>query len=160
MIKNEQIKASEVELTGADGEPLGIVPTEEALALARKLKVDLVCESLLRSPPPCRLVRAGRARDEANQAKRKARAPKVKEIRLTPNIEEHDYDVKKTQAERILKGGDAALLVVKLSGAKEGDRAKALLESLIRELAPYGSKKTGIQLNGKQAAVQLDPKED
>jgi len=159
MIKNEQIKASEVDLTGVDGEPIGVVRTEEALAMARNLKVDLVCDSLLRSPPPCRLVRAGQVRDEANQAKRKERAPKVKEIRLTPNIEEHDYDVKKTQAERILKGGDAALLVVKLSGPREGDRAKALLETLVKELVPYGSKQTGIQLSGKQASVQLNPKE-
>jgi len=160
MIKNEQIKASEVDLTGVDGEPIGVVRTEEALAMARNLKVDLVCDSLLRSPPPCRLVRAGQARDEANQAKRKERAPKVKEIRLTPNIEEHDYDVKKTQAERILKGGDAALLVVKLSSPREGERAKALLETLVKELAPYGAKQTGIQLSGKQASVQLQPKED
>jgi len=160
MLMNEKIKASEVALIGVDGEHLGVMKTSEALAMARKLKVDLVCESLLSSPPPCRLIGAGAAREAKQQEKRRERAPKVKELRLTPYIEAHDYDTKKTQAERILKGGDAALFVVKLSGAKEGEAAKRLLENLIRDLAPYGSKKTGIQLSGKQAAAQLDPKED
>lgn len=159
MIMNEKIKASEVRLIGVDGEDLGIVPTKEALAEAKRLKVDLVCESLLSSPPPCRLIGAGAAKSAAAQAKKRERAPKVKEIRLTPHIEEHDFDTKRTQAERILKAGDSALLVVRLSNGKESEAAKALLERLVKELAPLGAKKTGIQTSGKQAAVQLDAKE-
>ena len=71
MIMNEKIKASEVQLTGLDGESLGVVPTTEALAMARKLKVDLVCDSLMSSPPPCRLALADAAKREAQQAKKK-----------------------------------------------------------------------------------------
>lgn len=56
MIKNEKIRAAEVELTGLNGEQLGIVPTSEALAMAKRLKVDLVCLSLMSSPPPCKLI--------------------------------------------------------------------------------------------------------
>jgi len=156
MIKNEKIKAFEVQLTGVNGEDLGIVPTSEALAMARKLKVDLVCTSLMTSPPPCRLIGAGAAKQEAQQARKQERAPKLKEIRLTPHIEEHDYDTKLQQAERILKAGDAVLLVVKIQG-KEGAKAKELLEALLKDLKPSGKPKTGIQLSGKQAAVQLDP---
>jgi translation initiation factor IF-3 len=157
MIKNEKIKASAVALTGIDGEDLGIVPTSEALALARKLKVDLVCVSLLSSPPPCRLIGAGAVKQEQQQARKREREPKLKEIRLTPHIEDHDYDTKKQQAERILTAGDAVLLVIRIQG-KEGERAKTLLEALVKELAPFGIKKTGIQLSGKQASVQLHPK--
>lgn len=62
MIKNEKIRAAEVELTGLNGEQLGIVPTSEALAMAKRLKVDLVCLSLMSSPPPCKLIeRSGQA---------------------------------------------------------------------------------------------------
>ncbi|TBL72461.1 translation initiation factor IF-3 [Paenibacillus thalictri] len=154
MIINEKIKASEVLLTGIDGEELGIVKTADALAMARKLKVDLVCMSLLSSPPPCRLIGAGAAKQEAQQTRQ--REAKVKEIRLTPQIEEHDLDTKKQMAERILKSGDAVLLVVRVQG-KEGARAKELLESLVKQLGGSGRPKTGIQLSGKQAAVQLDP---
>ncbi len=156
MIMNEKIKASEVQLTGINGEELGIVPTSEALALARKLKVDLVCTSLMSSPPPCKLIGKGAAKQEEQQARKREREPKIKEIRLTAHIEEHDFDTKKQQAERILKSGDAVLAVVRLQG-KEGPKAKELLQSLLQELKPYGRPKTGIQLSGKQAAVQIDP---
>ncbi|MDQ1909990.1 translation initiation factor IF-3 [Paenibacillus sp. GD4] len=156
MIMNEKIKAAEVHLTGVDGEDLGVVATSEALAMARKLKVDLVCTSLMSSPPPCQLIGAGAAKQEAQQARKREKAPKVKEIRLTTQIEEHDYDTKRQQAERILSSGDAVLLVVKLQG-KEGERAKELLESLLKDLSSVGRKQTGIQLSGKQAAVQVDP---
>lgn len=160
MIMNEKIKASEVQLTGVDGENLGIVPTSEALAMAKRLKVDLVCTSLMSSPPPCKLIGRGAAKQEAQQERKQARKleqpPKVKEIRLTANIEDHDYETKRNQAERILSAGDAVQLVIRLQG-KEGAKAKELLESLLKELAPFGTKASGIQLDGKQAAVQVNP---
>ncbi|NOU96789.1 translation initiation factor IF-3 [Paenibacillus sp. LMG 31456] len=156
MIMNEKIKSSEVQLTGINGEDLGIVATSEALLMARKLKVDLVCTSLMSSPPPCKLIGAGAAKQEALAERKKDHKPKLKEIRLTPQIEDHDYETKKQQAERILKSGDAVLLVVSIRG-KEGDRAKELLEALLKDLNPMGRKKTGIQLSGKQAMVQIDP---
>lgn len=160
MIKNEKIKASEVWLTGVNGEDLGVVPTTEALALARKLKVDLICTSLMSSPPPCKLAGASQAKQEALQEKQQARkqeqGAKVKEIRLTPQIEDHDLETKKRQAERILGAGDAVQFVVRIQG-KEGAAAKALLETLLQDLRALGRPRTGIQLSGKQAAVQVDP---
>lgn len=160
MIKNEKIKASEVHVTGMQGEDLGVMSTKEALLLAKQLKVDLVCTSLMSSPPPCKLIGAGQAKQEAMQEKQQARkserAPKIKELRLTPHIEDHDLDTKCQQATRILQGGDAVQLVVKITG-KEGAQAKALLEGLIKDLSAYGRKQTGIQLSGKQASVQLNP---
>ncbi|GIP39365.1 translation initiation factor IF-3 [Paenibacillus sp. J31TS4] len=158
MIKNEKIRAAEVELTGLDGEELGIVPTEEALAMAKRLKVDLVCTSLLFSPPPCRLIGAGAAREQEQQARKREKSGKLKEIRLTPRIEEHDYETKKLQAERLLAGGGSVQLTVRIQG-KEGAVAKTLLERLAQELASAGRRATGIQLSGKQAAVRLDPVE-
>lgn len=161
MIMNEQIKASEVQLTGADGEDLGVVSRDEALALARKLKVDLVCTSLLSSPPPCRLVGRGAARDERNRERREERKKeqpaKAKEIRLTARIEEHDYETKRRQADKLLAAGDAVQLVVKLSNAKEGPEAKGLLERLAKDLSGVGKKETGIQVSGKQASVKINP---
>src|SRR5690606_35693271 len=85
IIMNEKIKAAEVQLTGINGEALGIIATSEALAMAKKLNVDLVCTSLRPSPPPCRLVGGGRAKRGASQASRKEREPNLKEQRLTPN---------------------------------------------------------------------------
>ena len=157
MIKNEKIKASEIHLTGIHGEDLGIMPTSEALAMARRLKVDLVCNSLFTSPPPCQLIGAGAAKAQKQQARKNDGPVKVKEIRLTPQIEDHDYETKKNQAYKLLSAGNAVSLVVKIQG-KEGAKAKALLEELVLELKEAGTKQSGIQVSGKQAMVQLNPK--
>ncbi|WP_373231882.1 translation initiation factor IF-3 [Cohnella sp.] len=161
MILNDKIKATEVLLTGVNGESLGIVATSEALAMARKLKVDLVCTSLFSSPPPCKLVSRGAAKQEAAKEKqdiRKKEQPlKLKEIRLTANIEDHDYETKQRQAEKLLSSGIAVQLVVKLQNSKEGAKAKELLERLLKELAASGKKESGIQVSGKQAAIRVNP---
>ncbi len=160
IIMNEKIKSAEVWLTGLNGEDLGVVKRDEALKIARDLKADLVCTSLFSSPPPCKLVAKGMAKQEASkekQAVRKQEGPlKVKEIRLTANIEDHDYDTKYRQADKLLASGNAVQFVVKLQG-KEGPQAKELLERLLKDLAPSGRKETGIQLSGKQAAVKVIP---
>ncbi|WP_172253733.1 translation initiation factor IF-3 [Saccharibacillus deserti] len=156
MIKNEKIKAAEVDVTGVNGEALGIMATGAALKLAKELGVDLVCTSLYSSPPPCSLISSGKAKEAKQQEKKASRPSKTKEIRLTANIEEHDYETKKNQAQRILEGGDSVQFVVKVYG-KEGTKAKELLEELLRDLQGTGTKKTGIQVSGKQAAVQVDP---
>ncbi|PYY26560.1 translation initiation factor IF-3 [Paenibacillus illinoisensis] len=161
MIMNEKIKASEIELTGLNGEDLGIMSTKEALALAKQYKVDLVCLSLMTSPPPCKLIRAGAAIQEAQQEKKKSsKSPdkrKVKEIRLNLQMEDHDRDTKQAQAERILKKGDSVKLVIQVHGSKEGAAGKEWAEQLSKSLAEYGTKTTGIQVSGKQVVVQLDP---
>ncbi len=161
MILNEKIKAKEVLLTGVNGESLGVVATTEALAMARKLKVDLVCTSLFSSPPPCKLVSRGAAKQEAAKEKqdfRKKEQPlKLKEIRLTANIEDHDYETKQRQAEKLLSSGNAVQLVVKLQNSKEGAKAKDLLERLVLSLGSSGKKESGIQVSGKQAAVRVNP---
>jgi translation initiation factor IF-3 len=160
ILVNEKIKASEVQLTGVNGEDLGVIPRDEALALARKLKVDLVCTSLFSSPPPCKLVSRGAAKQEATKEKqdiRKKDQPlKLKEIRLTANIEDHDYETKQRQAEKLLASGNSVQLIVKVQG-KEGPKAKELLERLLKDLAASGKKQTGIQVSSKQAAVQVNP---
>ncbi|CAM3756643.1 translation initiation factor IF-3 [Cohnella lubricantis] len=148
-------------LTGLDGEDLGVVSRAEALELARMHKVDLVCTSLLSSPPPCRLIARGAAKERESRQRKEERVqehgPRTKEIRLTPRIEDHDYETKLRQAEKLLQGGHAVQLVVKLAGSKEGASAKELLERLSKELSTFGRKETGIQVSGKQAAVRLLP---
>lgn len=160
MLLNEKIKASEVQLTGLRGEDLGILPTKEALRMAKELKVDLVCLSLAASPPPCKLASRSDYLAERDQEKKKdrkeAKGAKIKEIRLTATIEEHDYDTKKRQAERILLAGDAVQLTVRLD-KKETQAAKALVERLILDLKPCGKQEKGIQISGKQVAALVKP---
>lgn len=160
MMKNEQIKASEVQLFGIDGEERGIVETKEALRIARELGVDLVCLSYASSPPPCQLVRQADFKAKADKEKAKNRkqekGAKVKEIRLSAFIEDHDYDTKKRQAERILTSGDIVQLVVRLE-KKESQEAKQIIEQLVRDLAHCGRQEKGIQVSGKQVMAVMKP---
>lgn len=160
MIMNEKIKASEVSLTGLQGEDLGIVATKEALRMAQELRVDLICTSLASSPPPCRLVDQSAYKKETEKEKQKNRKAekgvKIKEIRLSAFIEEHDYDTKKRQAERILTSGDAVQLTVQLE-KKEIDVAKKLVEQLVKELIHCGRQEKGIQVSGKKVVVMIKP---
>ncbi len=159
MIMNEKIKALEVLLTGLNNEDLGVVSREEALQMAKDLGADLVCESLMSSPPPCRLVAKGQAKQQRDQAKKQQgdKMGKVKEIRLSPEIEEHDYDTKRRQAEKLLQAGNPVLFTVKVNG-KQAAPAKQLLERALQDLQHCGSKQSGMQVSGKQAAVTLLPK--
>ena len=160
MILNEKIKASEVELTGLNGEDLGIMPTKEALKLAKEAGVDLVCLSLASSPPPCQLI----ARQDAQQKKvkekqaqrKQEKGPKIKEIRLNADIEQHDYDTKKRQAEKILRSGDWVQLNVKLQ-RKETEAAKKLVTELAADLEDCARQEKGIQVSGKQVSLTLRP---
>ncbi|MEJ8545077.1 translation initiation factor IF-3 [Brevibacillus borstelensis] len=160
MLINEKIKAAEVELTGLAGEDLGIVSAREALRMAKELNVDLVCLSLASSPPPCKLVSRADYQQQRVQEKKKerkaAQGRKTKEIRLGAYIEEHDYDTKKRQAERILQAGDAVQLCVRLE-KKETQAAKELIERLIKELGHCGKQEKGIQVSGKQVTALLLP---
>lgn len=161
VIMNEKIKASEVQLTGVNGEDLGIVPTKEALKMAKELKVDLVCMSLMSSPPPCKLVSQSDYKTAKNQDKQKERkaaaGTKLKEIRMNAGIEEHDYDTKKRQAERILTAGNDVQLTV-LVDKKKTDPAKQLVEELVRDLASVGRLDKGIQVSGKQVIAIVKAK--
>ncbi|MFF0825951.1 translation initiation factor IF-3 [Brevibacillus sp. NPDC003359] len=160
MILNEKIKAAVVQLTGVNGEDLGIVSTKEALQMAKEQGVDLVCLSLASSPPPCQLVNRANHKEQVikeNAKNRKVeKGVKVKEIRLSAYIEDHDYDTKKRQAERILTSGDAVQLIVKLE-KKESQEAKRLIEQLIRDLTHCGKQDKGIQVSGKQVVANLLP---
>ncbi|MCY9590047.1 translation initiation factor IF-3 [Paenibacillus chitinolyticus] len=160
LIMNEKIKAAEVELTGLNGENLGVMPREEALKLAKAANADLVCTSLMSSPPPCKLAARGTAKQAVQKDKQAARRQdmplKVKELRLTVHIEDHDYETKQRQAEKLLASGNAVQLVVRIQG-KEGPKAKELLERLVKDLSASGTKETNIQVSGKQAAVRVNP---
>lgn len=159
MIINEQIRVSEVRLTGINGEDLGVMRTSDALELARKHKTDLVCISLMSSPPPCKLMKRGAAKQTLQSQKGSAAQGskvKVKEIRLTANIEKHDLDTKKRQAIKMLEAGKPVQIVIAAKG-KEGIKAKETLEELLKELASIGKKETGIQQSGKGVTVKVNP---
>ena len=117
---NEDIRDKEIRLIGADGDQLGIVSSQEALRIAIEKGMDLVKIAPQAQPPVCRIMDYGKYRFE--QAKREKEARKnqktveLKEIWLSMNIEQHDFETKAGHAIRFLKGGDKVKVVVKFKG--------------------------------------------
>ena len=95
---NEQIREKEVRVIGADGEQLGVMPTEEARKMARDAELDLVLIAATAQPPVCRIIDYGKFKYERlrkeKEAKKKQHVVEIKEIRMSPNIDQNDLNTK------------------------------------------------------------------
>ena len=114
---NEEIREKEVRLIDAEGEQLGIVPIKRALEIADERKLDLVNVAPNAKPPVCKILDYGKFKYEATKREKDARRNQktitVKEIRLTPNIEIHDLNVKAKAANSFLENGDKVKVSVR-----------------------------------------------
>ena len=106
---NDRIRVPEVRLVGPNGETVGIVPTDQALKLAQEADLDLVEIAPMARPPVCKLMDYGKFKYENAQKAREARRNQtnvvIKEMKLRPKIDEHDYETKKGHVVRFLKAG-------------------------------------------------------
>jgi len=107
-------------LQGPERESLGIVPIQEALAKAEELDLDLVLIAATAEPPVCRIMDYSKYRFEQNKKEKEARKNQkivsIKEVQLTPNIEEHDIDVKARAARKFLTDGDKVKVTMRFRG--------------------------------------------
>ncbi|MFN7134461.1 MAG: translation initiation factor IF-3, partial [Myxococcales bacterium] len=104
---NRRIRAREVRVIGSSGEQLGILPTEQALSRAAEEGLDLVEVSPMAKPPVCKIMDYGKFKYEtkkkANEAKKKQTVVHLKEVKLRPKTEDHDYDFKVKNIRRFLE---------------------------------------------------------
>jgi len=114
------IRVREVSLIGNDGEQLGVFPTQEALNMAEEKDQDLVEVAPNSSPPVCRIMDYGKFKYQqskrAHEAKKKQKIIHVKEVKLRPNTDKHDYDFKLKNAFRFLESGDKVKVLVFFRG--------------------------------------------
>jgi|TARA_B100000446_G_scaffold132956_1_gene125070 translation initiation factor IF-3 len=114
------IRVREVSVIGDDGEPLGTLPTEEALSIARDQDLDLVEVAPTANPPVCRIMDYGKhkykASKKAHEAKKKQKIIHVKEVKFRPNTDRHDFDFKLRNVKRFLENGDKAKVVIFFKG--------------------------------------------
>ena len=107
---NDRIRAPEVQVIGSDGENLGTLSTKEAISMAKQEGLDLIEISPNASPPVCKIIDMGKYKydlqKKANKAKKKQRIVNLKEIKLRPVTEIHDYNFKIKNAQKFLKKGD------------------------------------------------------
>ena len=121
---NEDIREKEIRVIGDDGSQLGIISSKEALTIAEEKELDLVMISPNANPPVCRIMDLGKHIYEQSKkdkdAKKKQKVINIKEVRLSPTIEEHDVSIKANNARKFLVAGDKVKVTVRFRG-READ---------------------------------------
>jgi translation initiation factor IF-3 len=161
---NEQINAREVLVIDADGTQLGVMKTEEALQLAREKKVDLVNVAPSARPPVCRLMDYGKHKYEQSKRDREARKKQklttIKEIKLRPNIDKHDFAVKAKRGQKFLENGDKVKVTVMFRGREitHPEIAQRLCQQLASDLAEFSVVEKPAKQEGRNMIMILTPK--
>ncbi|KHE69778.1 translation initiation factor IF-3 [Halobacillus sp. BBL2006] len=160
---NEKIRAREVRLIDVNGEQLGIKSRNEALDIAANANLDLVMVAPNAKPPVCRVMDYGKYRFEQQKKEKEARKKqtviKVKEVRLSPNIEEHDFNTKLRNARKFLSKGDKVKASVRFRGRAitHKELGQEVLERMAEECKDIAQIETKPKMEGRSMFLMLSP---
>lgn len=160
---NENIKAKQVRLIDADNENRGIVSIKEALAIAEEYGLDLIEISPQANPPVCKVLDYGKYRYEQqkkkNEAKKNQKIVEIKELKLRPAIETHDYDVKIKQAKKFLEQGNKVKFTMRFKGRElsANDMGKQIMTQIVEDLENCAKIDSEMKLEGRQMMMILSP---
>ena len=161
---NGQIRAKEVQVISETGEKLGVLPLKEALNIAEEKRLDLVLVAPNGNPPVCKIMNYGKYKFEQSkkekEARKKQKAIEVKEIRITPNIEEHDFGFKLKNARKFIEDGNKLKITVKFRG-REINNSKLgedVLNRFIEGLEDIASVDRKPKLEGRNMFIMLSKK--
>ena len=161
---NEEIRDKEVRLISNDGEQLGIVPIQKAQDIAVEKGMDLVKIAPQAKPPVCKIIDYGKYKYELarkeKEAKKKQKVLEVKELRVTPNIEEHDFEFKSKNARKFLEDGNKVKITVRFKG-REVNNSKAgevVLNKFIEKLSEVSVVEKQPKLEGRNMFIILAKK--
>ncbi len=161
---NDAIEALKVLLIDGEGQNRGIVSLEEARARAAEAGMDLVEIAPLSSPPVCKILDYGkhkyRAQKRASEAKRKQKVMDIKEIKIRPTIETHDYDVKMRNMRRFFESGDKVKVTMRFRGREMAhpDLGMELMERVKAEIDDVAKVEMEPKLEGNQMTMVLSPR--
>lgn len=159
---NEAIRIPQVRLLDTQGAFLGIMPTRDALNLAREKDLDLVMISDKADPPVCQIIDYGKYKYEMEKKERKAETNKstLKELKMRYTIEEHDYKVRFNQAEKFLKAGDKVKFSIKFRGREiqHSHLAENLLRRMAKDLEEVGEVQQAPKKEGSNMMMLISPK--
>jgi len=161
---NEQIRVPQVRVIGVDGEQLGVISIQEALQRAEALTLDLVEVSPNADPPVCKLMDYGKFRYQqqkrAHEAKKKQAVVQIKEVKVRPKIDEHDYQFKLKHVIRFLEDGDKAKLTVVFRGREIVHReiGEKLLARFIEDVKEIGDVEAAPKMEGRNLMAILTAK--
>lgn len=161
---NEEIRIREVRVTDENGEQLGIMQTRDALKLAEDRHLDLVEVAPKARPPVCKIMDFGKYRYEQQkrdkEARKKQKVVTVKEVKLRPNIEQHDFDVKLKNAQRFIEEGNKVKVTIMFRGRElsHPEIGSTILDKMAKALGDTVSVERTAKLEGKNMTMILSPK--
>jgi translation initiation factor IF-3 len=160
---NDRIRVPEVRLVGPNGETVGIVPTDQALKLAVEADLDLVEIAPQGRPPVCKLMDYGKFKYENAQKARESRRNQtnviIKEMKLRPKIDKHDYETKKGHVVRFLGAGDKVKITIMFRGREQHrpELGFRLLQKLAEDVQELGFVESSPKQDGRNMTMVLGP---
>lgn len=160
---NEEIRAREVRVIGDNGEQIGVKSLNDALTIAESFGLDLVLVSPQAQPPVCRIMDYGKYRYEMQKKEKEQRKNQkivtVKEVRLSPSIEDHDYNTKLRQAIKFLESGDKVKASIRFRGRAitHKDLGREVLEDFIEDTKEVSTVESQPKMDGRSMFIVLAP---
>ena len=160
---NNRISSPEVQVITSDGENLGVLNTNEAISMAKNQGLDLIEISPNANPPVCKIMDMGKYKydlqKKANQAKKKQKTVSLKEIKLRPGTETHDYNFKIKNAKKFISKGDKVKFTVKFKGREmqHTELGKELMNKIIDETKDIAKVESQPKFEGKQMVMIIQP---
>ncbi|MBQ3565098.1 MAG: translation initiation factor IF-3 [Alphaproteobacteria bacterium] len=158
---NRAIVAQQVRLIDQNGEPLGVVHIKEAMTKAREAGLDLVEVAAQANPPVCKIINYGKLKYEQQkkkaEARKKQKVVEIKEVKLTPTIGEHDYQVKLNSIVRFLSDGNKVKVTLRFRGREltHKELGEKLLARLLEDLKDKAKSEGSPRLEGRQMVMIL-----
>ena len=160
---NERIKALDVQVIGSEGKNLGVMQLKQAIQLAKDEGLDLIEISPNANPPVCKIMDIGKYKydlqKKANQAKKKQKIVSLKEIKLRPGTEIHDYNFKIKNAKKFITKGDKVKFTVKFKGREmqHVELGKNLMSRIIEDTKDIAKVETHPKFEGRQMIMIIQP---
>ena len=164
MSVNEEIRVKEIRVIGVDNEQLGIMSPKEGMAHAEEAGLDLVMVSPQANPHVCKIIDYGKYRYELarkeKESKKKQKVIEVKELRMSPNIDTHDLETRKRQAEKFLEKGNKVKVTLRFRGREMAhmNGSRYILEEFAQSLSSIAELDKPIKVEGRNMAMILKKK--
>ena len=161
---NNRIDAREVRLIDAAGENVGVVPIRQAIMMAEEASLDLVEISPDAKPPVCKILDYGKFKfqeqKKAAEARKKQKVIEIKEIKVRPNIDTHDYEVKMRAMKRFFEEGDKVKVTLRFRGREMAhqDIGMRLLDQVKADTADIAKVESEPRFEGRQCVMVLSPR--
>ena len=160
---NNRIVSAEVQVISSDGQNLGILNTKEAITIAKNEGLDLIEIAQNAKPPVCKIMDMGKykydAQKKANKAKKKQKKIEIKEIKLRPVTEIHDYTFKIKNAQKFLSKGDKVKFTIKFKGRElqHSNLGDELMQKIKTDMEKLGKVELQPKFDGKQMIMIIQP---